>query len=46
MKNLADWGVTILGDEVYPLHEPGAGGKYVPFSRGNQRGTHFFGTRG
>jgi hypothetical protein len=29
MKNLTDWGVTILGDEVYTPHEPGTGGKYV-----------------
>jgi len=29
MKNLSDWGVTILGAEAYQPHEPGAGGKYV-----------------
>jgi phosphopantothenoylcysteine synthetase/decarboxylase len=29
MRNLADWGVTIVGAEFYPPHEPGTGGKYV-----------------
>jgi Flavoprotein len=29
MHNLADWGVTILGADVYSPHEPGTGGKYV-----------------
>jgi hypothetical protein len=29
MKNLAAWGVTILGADVYPPHDPGTGGKYV-----------------
>lgn len=29
MKDLADWGVTMLGEEVYTPHEPGTGGKYV-----------------
>lgn len=29
MTNLANWGVTILGADVYPPHEPGTGGKHV-----------------
>jgi hypothetical protein len=29
MRNLTDWGVTILGADVYTPHEPGTGGKYV-----------------
>ncbi|TCC64447.1 flavoprotein [Kribbella pittospori] len=30
MKNLSDWGVTVLvGDEVYKQHEPGTGERYI-----------------
>jgi len=29
MKNLGEWGVTLLGAEVYTPHEPGTGGKYI-----------------
>jgi phosphopantothenoylcysteine synthetase/decarboxylase len=30
MRNLTDWGVAILGVDVYKPHDPGTGGKYVP----------------
>ena len=30
MRKLTDWGVTVLvGDDVYPQHEPGTGEHYV-----------------
>jgi len=29
LRKLAEWGVTVLGDEAYQPHEPGTGGEYV-----------------
>jgi phosphopantothenoylcysteine synthetase/decarboxylase len=29
MRNLTDWGVTVLGEDVYVPHEPGTGGRFV-----------------
>jgi phosphopantothenoylcysteine synthetase/decarboxylase len=29
MQRLAEWGVTVLGPDVYTPHEPGTGGKHV-----------------
>jgi phosphopantothenoylcysteine synthetase/decarboxylase len=29
MKNLADWGVTFLGEDVYTPHGPDTGGEYI-----------------